>query len=82
MMRDNPAVMVEIQGHTCSTGPAEYNMELGYRRADAVFEYLKTKGISPDRLRKVSYGETMPVASNATDEGREQNRRVDLVRLN
>jgi OmpA-OmpF porin, OOP family len=78
-MEKNPDVMVEIQGHTDSVGTEAYNQALGQRRADEVFEYLSLKGINPSRLKTVSFGETRPVASNSTAEGRARNRRVDLV---
>ncbi len=78
-MHNNSNVLVEIQGHTDSVGAEAYNHALGQRRADAVFEYLTSKGINPNRLETVSFGETSPVASNATAEGRARNRRVDLI---
>ena len=78
-MRDNPRVKVEIQGHTDSVGTEDYNQALGMRRAEAVFDYLTSKGVSTDRLQTVSFGETRPVAPNDTAEGRAQNRRVDLI---
>ncbi len=78
-MHNNSNVLVEIQGHTDSVGTEAYNHALGQRRADEVFEYLTSKGINPNRLKTVSFGETSPVASNATAEGRAQNRRVDLI---
>jgi outer membrane protein OmpA-like peptidoglycan-associated protein len=79
IMQDDPDVMLELQGNTDSVGTDAYNKKLGERRAEAVFDYLKSKGIDPDRLKKVSFGESKPVASNATDAGRAQNRRVDIV---
>ena len=80
-MQDNPDVVLELQGNTDSVGSDAYNKKLGDRRAKAVFDYLKSKGINPSRLKQVSFGEGKPVASNATDAGRAQNRRVDLVIL-
>ena len=71
--------VLELQGSTDSVGSDAYNQALGERRAKAVFDYLKSKGINPNRLKMVSFGESKPVASNATDAGRAQNRRVDLV---
>jgi outer membrane protein OmpA-like peptidoglycan-associated protein len=56
-------------------------MALGRRRAEAVFNYLNTKGIKPDRLKEVSFGEGKPASTNETDAGRALNRRVDLVIL-
>jgi len=79
IMKDNPDVVLELQGNTDSVGTDAYNLALGKRRADAVFNYLKSKGIQANRLKEASFGEGKPVASNATDAGRAQNRRVDLV---
>ena len=79
IMQDNPDVMLELQGNTDNIGTDEYNRALGQRRADAVFNYLKDKGINPNRLKEVSFGKGKPVASNATAAGRAQNRRVDMV---
>ncbi|MBW8459230.1 MAG: OmpA family protein [Thiobacillus sp.] len=73
-------VDVEVAGHTCSIGTEEYNLGLSQRRAEAVRNYLVSKGVSADRLTARGYGESRPVASNATREGRAQNRRVELVR--
>jgi len=81
IMQNNSNLAIELQGNTDSVGTPEYNKALGNRRAKAVFDYLKSKGINPNRLNKVSFGETKPVATNATDAGRAQNRRVDLVIL-
>jgi peptidoglycan-associated lipoprotein len=77
-MKDNPHIKVVIEGHTDSIGTKKYNMALGQRRAQSAADYLEAKGISSSRISTVSYGETRPVASNATREGRAQNRRVDL----
>jgi len=75
----NPDVVLELQGNTDSVGTDAYNLALGKRRADAVFNYMETKGIEPNRLKQVSFGERKPVATNSTDAGRAQNRRVELV---
>jgi outer membrane protein OmpA-like peptidoglycan-associated protein len=79
IMQDNPDVVLELQGNTDNVGSDAYNQALGKRRADAVFNYMKAKGIDPNRLKAVSFGEGKPVAPNTTDAGRAQNRRVDLV---
>jgi len=73
-------VDVEVAGHTCSIGTEEYNLGLSLRRAEAVRNYLVSKGVSADRLTVRGYGESRPTASNDTREGRAQNRRVELVR--
>lgn len=72
-------VKVEVAGHTDSIGTDEYNMGLSLRRADAVRSYLVDKGIAADRLTVKGYGESQPIADNATDAGRFQNRRVELI---
>ena len=77
-----PEVNVEIQGHTDSTGSAAYNLDISSRRAVSVRTYLLGKGIAPERLTAVGYGEDLPIADNGTKEGRAANRRVELVRTN
>lgn len=72
-------VNVEVAGHTDSIGTEAYNQGLSERRAQAVRNYLVDKGISAERLTVKGYGETRPVADNATAEGRFQNRRVELI---
>jgi OOP family OmpA-OmpF porin len=67
-----------IKGHTCNIGTSEYNLGLSKRRASSVQSYLINGGIDAGRLESKGYGESQPVASNATKEGREQNRRVEL----
>lgn len=74
----NPLISGEIQGHTDSSGAADYNMTLSLRRANAVRDYLIRAGIAPQRLRVKGYGEERPIATNETPEGRAQNRRVEL----
>jgi peptidoglycan-associated lipoprotein len=79
LKNDNKNVYLEIQGHTDSTGPAEYNMKLGQERADAVRRYLNSHGVALNRMNTISYGETQPVADNKTRDGRAKNRRVVIV---
>jgi outer membrane protein OmpA-like peptidoglycan-associated protein len=74
-------VNIEVAGHTDSRGSDAYNMNLSQQRAEAVRNYLISKGIAADRLTAKGYGESQPVADNATDEGRAKNRRVELVPL-
>lgn len=81
-LREWGDMKVEVAGHTDSIGTDQYNMGLSLRRAEAVRDYLVSKGIAPDRLSVKAYGESQPVADNATDAGRFQNRRVELVPLN
>lgn len=69
---------IEVVGHTDSTGKADYNMGLSQRRADSVKAYLVDKGIDANLITTKGMGLTQPVASNATREGRAQNRRVEI----
>ncbi len=69
---------IELSGHTDSIGSLEYNQRLSERRAHAVKEYIVEKGVDPAIITAVGFGKTQPVASNATPEGRAQNRRVDI----
>jgi peptidoglycan-associated lipoprotein len=78
-LRENATLRVEIEGHTCNIGTAEYNLALGDRRANAVRDYLVSRGIGADRLRTVSYGEERPKYDNAREETRRLNRRAALV---
>jgi outer membrane protein OmpA-like peptidoglycan-associated protein len=71
--------VIEVAGHTDSTGSAAYNQALSERRAKSVAAYLTSRGIKSQRLTMVGDGENHPVASNATAEGRQQNRRVELT---
>jgi outer membrane protein OmpA-like peptidoglycan-associated protein len=78
-LQENAGVVIEIEGHTCNIGTAEYNLALGDRRASAVREYLTGRGIGASRLRTVSYGEERPKHDNAREETRRLNRRAALV---
>ncbi len=79
VMNENPKLAVELGGHTDNTGSNEINAKLSQDRADAVREYLISKGIEPDRIASKGYGESKPVAPNDTDAGRQKNRRVEFV---
>lgn len=74
----NPDVTVRIDGHTDSVGTEEYNMGLSERRAEAVATYLEEVGVSRDRMTVAWFGESQPIASNDTAEGRAMNRRVGI----
>lgn len=74
----NTQYQVEIQGHTDSTGPLAWNMELSKRRAESVKEFLVSQGIAADRLTTKGYGPHEPIAPNDTKENRAKNRRVDF----
>jgi outer membrane protein OmpA-like peptidoglycan-associated protein len=78
-LQENAGVRIEIEGHTCNIGTAEYNLALGDRRASSVREYLTSRGIGTDRLRSVSFGEERPKHDNAREETRRLNRRAALV---
>ncbi len=75
---DNPTYKLEINGHTDNKGVADKNMTLSQKRSDAVKNYLVQKGVAADRLTAKGFGQTMPVADNATNEGRTKNRRVEF----
>jgi outer membrane protein OmpA-like peptidoglycan-associated protein len=79
LMRKVKSANLEVQGHTDNTGSESTNQKLSEKRAKAVVDHLKKKGIEGDRLRAIGYGSEMPIADNETKEGREQNRRVELV---
>lgn len=79
-LADWPEVKVEVGGHTDSVADDAYNLSLSQRRAEAVRQYLIDKGISSKRLEAKGYGETRPIATNDTVEGRTKNRRVELTR--
>ncbi|HJX58684.1 MAG TPA: OmpA family protein [Thiobacillus sp.] len=74
-------VNIEVAGHTDSMGSDAYNMKLSQRRAEAVRNFLISRGVAADRLTAKGYGEAQPVADNATEEGRFKNRRVELAPL-
>jgi outer membrane protein OmpA-like peptidoglycan-associated protein len=78
-LKNNQETNVVISGHTDNTGSDAINDPLSERRADAVANYLKSKGVSGKRLTTVGSGSRQPVASNETAEGRQQNRRVEVV---
>lgn len=73
-----PLLKVEVQAYTDNVGKKDKNLTLSRKRAQSVVDYLTVKGVSGDRLKAEGYGEENPVASNQTDEGREQNRRVEF----
>ena len=70
--------LIDIAGHTDSTGSATYNQNLSERRAQSVAGYLIGQGVVPGRIFTIGFGENQPVASNASAAGRQANRRVDI----
>lgn len=78
LMQDVPNLKIEISGHTDNTGSALVNDALSQQRAEAVVNYLKGKGIAAGRMTAKGYGSNLPVASNNTEEGRQQNRRTEF----
>ena len=77
-----PHTLIKIEGHTDSIGTEQYNQGLSERRAEAVKNYLvKVGGIDPSTISTLGYGETRPIASNATTEGRAENRRAEILIL-
>ena len=78
LLQKESTMQIEISGHTDSMGPDRYNMALSERRAKTVVAYLVRRGISKKRLKVQSFGETKPLDTNDTEEGREKNRRVEF----
>ena len=78
MMRKYPSAKMILEGHTDSTGPEAYNQGLSERRMNSVRDYLVENGANGDNLTAVGYGESQPIATNDTPEGRELNRRVEF----
>jgi outer membrane protein OmpA-like peptidoglycan-associated protein/tetratricopeptide (TPR) repeat protein len=78
LLKDNPGLAIQINGHTDNTGKPADNMSLSENRAKAVVHYLITKGINEKRLSSKGWGDTKPVADNKTEEGRALNRRTEL----
>jgi OmpA-OmpF porin, OOP family len=79
ILKDQPQRSIRIEGYTDSRGTESYNLDLSQRRADAVRDFLIDNGISPRRITARGYGEAVPVASNTTIAGRQENRRVEVI---
>ncbi len=77
-MNNNPQMAVELSGHTSSEGRDDYNLQLSSDRANAIKQWLTSKGVDEKRIIAIGYGKTKPVADNSTEEGRKKNRRVEL----
>ncbi len=78
VLKEFPETLIQVTGHTDSTGSAEYNLQLSQKRAQSVAQYLVAQGVAPNRVVARGLGESMPIASNDTPEGRAQNRRVEI----
>ena len=78
VFKSNPGIRVKIEGHTDSSGAADYNLKLSDSRANAVRKALIERGIEADRLEAIGYGESKPISSNSSSKGRAQNRRVEF----
>lgn len=81
-LNNNAGVNVQIAGHTDSVGPEPYNLDLSKRRANSVVQYLYDKGVTKEKVKTVFFGETKPIDTNATKEGRQKNRRVEFKIVN
>jgi outer membrane protein OmpA-like peptidoglycan-associated protein len=77
-MKLYPDSLIDVYGHTDSTGSDAFNQNLSETRARTVADYLSMRGVASARIRSHGFGETMPVATNATDDGRAKNRRVEI----
>lgn len=78
-LKENPQANIIIQGHACNLGTEEYNMVLSKRRAETIRNQLVKQGIAKKRIKVEAYGYSRPMASNDTEDGRAQNRRVEVV---
>src|SRR5690606_28074771 len=78
VLQDNPEVRMDIGGHTDNVGPDPYNRQLSERRAQAVFTYPSEKGVDPARVKTKGHDPYRPVGDNATEEGRQLNRRIEF----
>ena len=78
-LQQYPSSYIDVVGHTDAQGTDQYNQQLSQQRADAVAQYLMSRGVSPARIQAYGRGESAPIASNATEAGRQANRRVELI---
>lgn len=78
VLREFNKTLVDVYGHTDSTGSDQYNQDLSQRRAASVSNYLGAQGVDPRRFAVIGMGESQPIASNDTESGRAQNRRVEI----
>jgi outer membrane protein OmpA-like peptidoglycan-associated protein len=80
-MVKNPTMKIEVAGHTDNVGDDKVNLQVSQKRANAIKQYMVEKGISEKRVIAKGYGETTPIADNATEEGRTRNRRIEIRML-
>jgi outer membrane protein OmpA-like peptidoglycan-associated protein len=78
VLKKSPETLITISGHSDSTGNAVINQQLSKKRAEVIARYLANKGINPKRIQTVGYGDSYPIASNDTEEGRAANRRIEV----
>ena len=81
LLKNNPTMFIEVGGHTDNVGDDAYNMKLSHDRAKSVRDYLMTAGIASERVQAKGYGESSPIATNETEDGRKANRRTEFVIL-
>jgi len=79
VLNDNPQIaLLQVEGHTDSTGTAAFNRKLSQQRAESVMKYLAGKGVGAGRMQAKGFGPDKPIADNTTDDGKEKNRRVEF----
>ncbi len=78
ILNQYPQTLIQVEGHTDSVGSDDFNMKLSQRRANTVKTLLVQRGVAASRIETIGYGETMPVATNNTEVGRQMNRRVEI----
>lgn len=78
ILKENPGLKIEVQGHTDDIASEAYNMALSEKRAESAKAYMVSKGIEPERISTRGFGESHPIASNETPEGRSENRRIEI----
>jgi outer membrane protein OmpA-like peptidoglycan-associated protein len=78
-LNENPQIHVEISGHTDNTGNQAYNQQLSEKRAKSVYSYIIESGLNSKRLSWKGYGQSRPITTNDSEEGRQQNRRIEFT---
>ena len=81
LLQSEPDKQIRIEGHTDSTGNSETNLKISQQRADAVLTALVSLGVNAERITSAGMGQDFPIASNESEDGRAQNRRVDVILL-